>query len=117
MTCFEQSASPAELVSYRHFQQVIRTGKCQYCGAPAVSGSRSCGIPGVMEEETQLWCEQCRQDLAEFSRRAENATIEDFDVEHEARLEQMSRQLAERQRSREEFMRHRLKARDHDRAG
>jgi hypothetical protein len=66
MPCFEQTASPAELESYRHSMEVIRNGKCKWCGAPAVGGSTAFSIPGVMEEQSDLWCEPCRLDLAEF---------------------------------------------------
>src|SRR5688572_15895926 len=90
MTCFEQSASPAELESFRHSEQVIRNGKCKYCGAPAVGGSLNSGIPGVMEEQTHLWCEPCRLDLIEFASRPENAIPEDIDVEDETKLDQAS---------------------------
>jgi len=117
MTCFEQSASPAELESRRHYQQVILTGKCQYCGAPAVGGSISSGIPGVVEEQTDLWCERCRLDLVEFVSRPENAIPDDVDVEDETRLEQVSQQLVERKSRQDEFMCQRVKERGHDDAG
>src|SRR5687768_9726580 len=64
--CFEQSASPAGLESFRHLMEVIRKGKCKYCGAPAVGGCGGLSIPGVMEERANLWCEPCRLDLVEF---------------------------------------------------
>jgi len=108
MTCFEKSALPTELEFHRHYEQVIRTGKCQYCGAPAVGGSVSCGIPGVMEEQTNLWCERCRLDLVEFANRPENAIPDDFDFEDEAKLEQVSQQLAECKSRQQEFMRQRV---------
>ena len=111
MTCFEQTASPAELDSYRQSAQMLRNAKCKYCGAPAVGGSMSCGIPGVMDEQNKFWCEPCRLDLAEFASHPENAIPEDFDVENEARLEEISQQLAERTRRQEEFMRQRVRER------
>jgi hypothetical protein len=108
MTCFEQTASPAQLESYRQSAQMLRNAKCKYCGAPAVGGSMSCGIPGVMDEQNEFWCGPCRRDLGEFASRPENALSQDFDVEDEARLDQISQQLAERTRRQEEFMRQRV---------
>jgi hypothetical protein len=110
MTCFEQTASPAELESYRQSEQMLRNAKCKYCGAPAVGGSLSCGIPGVMDEQNEFWCEPCRLDLVEFASRPENA-IPDFDVADEARLDEESQRLAERTRRQEEFMRQRVRER------
>lgn len=75
-----------------------------------------CGIPGVLEEETDLWCEPCRVDLGEFGSRPENAIL-DFDFDDEARLKQITAQLAERTRRQEEFMRQRIRERGHNDAG
>jgi protein-arginine kinase activator protein McsA len=111
VTCFEHSASPEELESHRHFEEVMRTGKCQYCGAPAVCGSMSSVISGVKEEETHLVCEQCSQDLVEFTRHEEKVSPEDFDIEDETKMEKILEQLAERERRKEEFMRQRVKER------
>lgn len=116
MTCFEQTASPTELGSYRQSEQMLRNAKCKYCGAPAVGGSMSCGIPGVMDEQNEFWCEPCRLDLVEFASRPENA-IPDFDVADEARLDEESQRLAERTRRQEEFMRQRVRERGHNDAG
>ena len=114
MKCFEQSASPAELESYRRAEQVIRNSKCQYCGAPAGASSMSFGIRGVMEEQTDSWCEACRLDLVEFSSRPENAMPEDFDVADETKLDQVWQQLAERKRRQDEFMHERVRKRGHN---
>ena len=111
MECFEQTAAPAELESYRESTRRLRDAKCKYCGAPAIGGSTSCGIPGVMDEQSEFWCKVCQLDLAEFARLPENAIPDDFDVEDEARLEQISQQLAERTRRQEEFMRQKVRAR------
>ena len=104
MTCFEQTASPAELDFHRQSSEALRRAKCKYCGAPAVGGSTGLSIPGVMEGQSDFWCEPCRLDLVEFASRPENA-IPDFDVENEARLDDASLQLAERERRQAEFMR------------
>jgi hypothetical protein len=111
VTCFEQTASPAELESYRQCEQMLRNAKCKYCGAPAVGGSMSYGIPGVLDEQNAFWwCEPCRLDLVDFASRPENA-IPDFDVADETRLEAESHRLAERTRRQEEFMRQRVSER------
>ena len=63
---------------------------------PAIDGSLSCGIPGVMDEQTDLWCEPCRLDLVEFASRPENV-IPDFPFDEEPAQERVSQQLAERE--------------------
>ena len=110
MTCFEQTASPADLEHFQNFQQVVRSGKCKYCGAPAIGGCGGLSIPGVMEREPDLWCEQCRLDLVEFARRPENA-IPDFPFDDDAAQERVSQQMAERERRQQEFMRQRINER------
>jgi len=105
--CFEQSASPEELAIARSTKQAIRTGKCQYCGAPAVGGSIFSDSPGLGVGKAYLCCEQCRQDLIEFNRR-ENSLLNDFDVKDEIKVEQMPRLLAEREGREREFMRQRV---------
>src|SRR5438445_12372769 len=65
MICWEQLASPEELASHRHFQELITNGKCKYCGEAAVGGSL-CGGLTTMEERVDLWCEPCRTDFTEF---------------------------------------------------
>lgn len=111
LVCFEQLASPEELASAEHSKESIRTGKCQYCGAPAVGSTTFYGAPGVLDDVTNLWCEACRQDLVEFDNRPENKLPEDYDIEDEAEIERRSRQLGERKRREEEFMRQRVKER------
>lgn len=111
-TCSEQEASVEDVAALRHSEQVLRDGKCDYCGAPAVVASVCGEIPGVMAGEKQFLCKQCRQDLNEFNRRPENALAEfDFEDEDVAKLEQESQQLAERQRCQDEFLRQRVKER------
>ena len=95
MTCFEQTAAPDELESYRQSAEMLRNTKCKYCGAPAVGGSMSCGILGVTDEQSEFWCEPCRHDLVEFARRPENE-IPDFPFEDKAAQERVSQQLSER---------------------
>ena len=111
-SCFDQSASPVELESLRSFQKVVRSGKCKYCGAPAIGGCGGLSIPGIMEGQTNLWCEACRLDLVEFNSKPENA-IPDFPFDDETKLEQQSRQLADRDTRQQEFMRQRIRERSH----
>lgn len=110
MTCFEQTASPEELEYYRHSEQLIRNGKCRYCGAPAVGGCTGPSIPGVMEEQADLWCEPCRLDLVEFASRPENA-IPDFPFDDDAAQERVAQQTADHERRQREFMRQRIRER------
>jgi hypothetical protein len=110
MSCFERSGSSAELESYRHSLEVIRKGKCKYCGAPAVSGCTGLSIPGVMEERADLWCEPCRLDLVEFARQPENK-IPDFPFDDEVAQGQVSQQMADRERRQQDFMRQRIRER------
>jgi len=110
MICFELTASPGVLEWFRRSQEVIRKGKCKYCGAPAAGGCTGPSIPGVMEGTANLWCEPCRRDLVEFAKRPENA-IPDFPFDEEAAMERMSQQIAERERRQEEFMRQKIKER------
>ena len=111
MTCFEQTALPAELKSYRQSEQMLRNAECKYCGAPAVGRSMSCGIPGAIDEQNEFWCERCRLDLVEFASRPENAMPDDFDLEDEARLKEISQQREERTRRQEQFMRQKIRER------
>ena len=110
MTCFEQSASPAELESFRHSMEVIRNGKCKWCGAPAVGGSTGFSISGVMEEQSDFWCEPCRLDLGEFGRRPENE-IPDFPFDDKAAQALVPQQLADYEHRKAEFMHQRVKER------
>jgi hypothetical protein len=98
------------LESYRHSIGVIRNGNCKWCGAPAVGGSTGFSIPGVMEEQPDLWCGRCRLDLVEFGRRPENE-IPDFQFDDDAAQERVSQQLAERNRRQTEFMHQRVRER------
>jgi hypothetical protein len=107
MTCFVQTASPDELAVHRHSEEVFRTGKCRYCGAPAVGGSIFMGIPGVMDEEANLWCDLCMQDLVEFDGRPENA-VPDFPFDDDVTQERVSQQIAERERRRDLFIKEKI---------
>ena len=82
-------------------------GICECCGAPAVSVSTACAIPGVMDEETHRWCERCLVDLAELNVEPENNLAEDIDVENEAALGSAYEQMLDIQRRRTTFMRQR----------
>jgi len=110
MTCFEQTASREELEYYRQSTELIRTGKCKYCGAPAVGGCTGMSIPGVMEGQADIWCEACRLDLVEFGSRPENE-IPDYPFDDEAAQALVPQQLADYERRKAEFMRQRISQR------
>ena len=109
--CFSESASPEELASSHHFRDILRNGKCRFCGAPAAGGSVSHGFPDVMDEQTNLWCEPCRRDLVEFNRLPENVIPTGFPFDDEAAQERLSQQMADLERRQEEFMRKRVSER------
>ena len=67
-------------------------------------------IPGVMDEETHRWCEQCRADLAEFNAKPENQ-LPDIDVADEAALRSDHQQRLAIQQRREAFIRQRVRER------
>jgi hypothetical protein len=110
MTCFEQTASPAELEVHRQSTEALRHAKCKYCGAPAVGGSTGLSIPGVIGDQSDFWCEPCRLDLVEFGSRAENE-IPDYPFDDEAAQALVPQQLADYERRKAEFMRQRVKER------
>lgn len=107
ITCFEQTASHAELEFFRLSMDVVRNGKCRWCGAPAVGGMTGLGIPEVMEEQSNLWCEPCRLDLVEFDSRPENE-MTDFPFDDEAAQAILPQQLQDYEHRKTEFMAHRV---------
>jgi hypothetical protein len=110
LPCFEQTASPAELDFFRQSTDALRQAKCKYCGAPAIGGSTGLSIPGVMEQQSDFWCEPCRLDLVEFGSRPENE-IPDFPFDNEAAQALVPQQLADYEHRKAEFMRQRVKER------
>ena len=106
--CHEASATPEELASRARIRDAVRNAKCRFCGLPAVGGS-DFAFPEV--ETLFIWCEQCRQDLAEFSRRPENALPEDLPDKDEAAMEKLLEEHAEREQRKEEFMKQKVSAR------
>ena len=87
--------------------------KCEYCGAPAVTGW-SCGMwsaGGTESEEAHFRCQQCDDDLREFESRPENRLPElpkEFDFEDSVAtkgLERLMHEIREREKS---FMLQRL---------
>ena len=106
ITCFEQTASERELEIYRESGEALRAAKCKYCGAPAVGGSGTC-MPGILEEGMEYWCEPCRLDLVEFANQPEN-DIPEFPFDDGAAEERFSKQMEDRERRLEEFMRKRV---------
>jgi protein-arginine kinase activator protein McsA len=104
MTCFERLSSREELALHRQFIDRVRTGRCSYCGEPAVGGSGG-------QAELLLWCEACRLDLVEFASRPENDLSEPWPFDDEAAQERLTRELDERDLREQEFMRQRISER------
>jgi hypothetical protein len=95
------------------FVETIRESKCDYCGAPAVTGWGS-GIwcaDGTKNEESHFLCEQCREDLNEFDSRPENRLPnlpDDFDFGDPRATEPLERLMHEIEKRKKAFMRLRV---------
>jgi hypothetical protein len=89
----------------QHFEELVRTGKCKYCGQPAAGGSISGGWPG--EEHVDLYCEPCQKDYAEFMSRPENKAPDDFREDDDAAMEEMSARLSRLRAAAEHYVRQR----------
>jgi len=107
--CYRESASPGELASSDNIRDIVRNGKCRFCGQPAVGGSGG-SLGAFIGAEHFLWCERCRRDLVEFAQRPENA-IPEFPFDDEAAQKRVSQQMAERERRQDEFIRQRVSER------
>jgi hypothetical protein len=111
LACFEQTAAPEELENHRRRQEIIQSGKCQYCGSPAKTGTYWCvSADGVRtKEEAKLECEECGLDLNEFHRRPENAlSTGSFKFGGEEARERLLQQHAERKRREEEYIKQKV---------
>lgn len=95
----------------RHAQQVIREGKCKYCGAPAIGGSIFTSGSDPTNEEASLWCEQCRLDSVEFRSKPENKLPEEFPFDDEAAMVQLFQKSEDIKRRENEFILQRVKER------
>jgi hypothetical protein len=88
---------------------LVRNGKCKYCGEQPVSGSVTGGVRGP--GKVSLWCAQCGTDLEEFAARPENQLqIPEIDSSLDndqflAELTRIADQRTEREMRREKFMR------------
>jgi hypothetical protein len=108
-SCFQKDPSLAALARRPDITDLIRTGKCDYCGDPPVSGSQSSGVGGP--DKVHLWCAQCGEDLKEFAARPENqwdAPEIDTSLDNDAFLAELSRladHCREIEATRQEFMR------------
>jgi protein-arginine kinase activator protein McsA len=85
-------------------------GTCDYCSLPAVCVSTAFAIPGVMDEETDRWCELCSSDFAEFDAKQENQ-LPDIDVGDAVALESSRELRLAIQKRREAFIRQRVRER------
>ena len=97
--CYRESLSPEQLAFNDHFREVLRNGKCSYCGQPAWGArASSCGEP-------LFWCETCGRDLDEFAQ--ENA-IPEYPLNDKAGQKRVLEQRIERECRQEEFMRRKV---------
>jgi hypothetical protein len=109
--CFQKDPSfAASRRANRNLTDLIRTGKCNYCGEPPVSGSRFTSIVGP--DQVHLYCAQCREDLKEFAETPENhSQVADNDFssmsneEFRAELSREADKCREIEACRREFMR------------
>jgi hypothetical protein len=105
--CHQESSSPEDQAARNQIRDAIRNGKCRFCGRPAAGGSG--GFIPFLGEQLFLWCEECRKDLAEFSRMPENALSEDdYPFDDEAAQQRLEKESAERERRQEEFMKQKV---------
>ncbi len=113
--CFDQGSLPAEMESFRRFLEIVRQGKCQYCGAPAFVGSGSLQSPllpaGLENTIINRICEQCAKDQMEFYQLAENKRWEGFDKTDKVAWKKMTEWLQDHERRKQEFMAQKVKAR------
>lgn len=103
-TCFTQA--PDATGFQQRLDELIRSGACKYCGAPAKTGSFS--FSSVFGEESELWCSACGENLAEFTRRPENSLAGEFPFDDEAAQQRLVVQMADLERRKEEFLRERV---------
>lgn len=109
--CFTAEKSPEMEAWDRRYKEVLKTAKCRFCGGQAVAG---CGgsLP-IVGEHYQFWCEECRKDLAEYSK-TRKTLIEESAPEFsatEAGVERMSAWAGEQMRKLEEYMRAKIRER------
>ena len=91
----------------------ILKDRCEYCGAPAVTGwaSGMWSADGTQNEEAHFRCEQCQEDLKEFESKPENrlpALPEDFDYNDPTATKELERLIHEIREREQAFMRQKL---------
>ncbi len=92
----------------RRYQEALKTGKCQYCGEPAVAGGG--GLNPLSGENWQFWCETCRQDLAEYAKAHETTSHPEPEMT-EAGMDRYLAWAAEEQCKLHAYMREKVAAR------
>ena len=105
--CYEKDAPSQDLGKQGELSEVIKNGKCTFCGKPAKGGWTSGGGFGEFGWQMQeLWCEECVNDLKEFYERPEQreAMESEIDVADEKALERVAQQLNEREAAKRQFM-------------
>jgi len=105
-TCCEQAALPDTLRLDQQIRDAIANGRCKYCGQPAAGGCG--GLGSIMGQHFTLWCERCRQDLAEFHARPENEFTAGFPFEDKGAQRRLMQEIAERDLRQEEFMKQKI---------
>jgi hypothetical protein len=88
----------------QRFDEAVRVGHCKYCGAPAETAFG--GSSSVLGDHFNLVCKTCFDDLSEFVRRPENATL--FTPGDEVAPPKMATYIADFQGRQDEFMRQRV---------
>src|SRR5688572_8110892 len=85
----------------------IAKGSCRYCGGTAVMGSLNSSP--FFDDEAELWCAACFDDLMEFSKEQKDKwTEEEWDFENNEEMKRFSEKADELRRAREAFMKERV---------
>jgi hypothetical protein len=88
----------------QRFDEAVPVGHCKYCGAPAETAFG--GSSSVLGDHFNLVCKTCFDDLSEFVRLPENASL--FTPGDKVAPPKMATHLADFQRRQDEFMRQRV---------
>lgn len=101
--CLMQDAEVGSMM--QRFERAVQAGYCKYCGAPAETGAGG-SFSATGEDHFNLVCRVCFDDLSEFARRPENASL--FTPGDEVAAPEMAAHLADFQRRQDEFIRQRV---------
>ena len=104
--CLLQDAQVGGLL--QRFNEAVRVGHCKHCGAPAETAFG--GSTSVRGDHFNLVCRTCFDDLSEFVRRPENATLL-LEPANEVVARNLVTYLADFEKRKDEFMRRRVSER------